>query len=86
MDLCFSGDIGAFNHLLDHVNPATWAIELITKDLISGACRCAETTVHATTQNFLCDLASGGAGITWSERGFHANKSVCSNGLAYRPG
>ena len=40
-------------HVLDQINPATGAIELITQQGVCGTGGGAEAAMHATTQNLL---------------------------------
>jgi hypothetical protein len=40
----------AFEHLLDQINAATWAIEFIAQQLIRGACGEAKPAVHTLAQ------------------------------------
>ena len=51
MQLGFAGRNLAFQHLLDQVNAATWAIQLITQQLVSGAGGRAKAAMHTLAQN-----------------------------------
>ena len=50
MQLGVAGRCFAFQHLLDQVNASARAIELIAKQLVSGAGGGAKTAVHAFAQ------------------------------------
>jgi hypothetical protein len=51
MQTCFFGRGLAFRHLFDEVDATSGTIELITQQLVSGACSGTEATVHAFTKN-----------------------------------
>ena len=52
-------DFGAFEHLLDEINPASWTIQFIAEQLIGRTGGIAETAVHAFAQDGRRFLALG---------------------------
>jgi hypothetical protein len=65
--------VGPFQHLLDQVDAAARAIELVAQQLVGRAGRGAEAAMHAAAQ-YLLGLAPG-RGMTdeIGEMGFHQN-------------
>ena len=61
----------ALSHLLDEINAAARAIELITKQLVCGASCCAEAAVDAFTKNACCLYTFWRIGKLWSELSLH---------------
>ncbi|MNU08040.1 hypothetical protein D3C72_2539150 [compost metagenome] len=60
MLLRLAGGLLAFEHLLDQVDAATRAVQLVAQQLVGGAGGGAEAAVHALAQNGFGLLAFGG--------------------------
>ena len=71
MQLCFCGDLVAFEHLLDQVDASARSIELVAEQLISRARGGAEATMHALAQDRVRLLAFGRVLDEIGERGLH---------------
>ena len=61
----------ALEHLLDEIDPAARAVELVAEQLVGRAGRGAEAAVHALAQDRLGLGAVGGAGEFGSDVGLH---------------
>ena len=61
----------AFQHLLDEVDAAARAVELVAEQLVRGAGRGSEAAVHALAQDGVGLAAFGGAGEFGGEGGLH---------------
>ena len=76
MQLRFSGDRLAFEHLLDEVDAAARTVELVAEQLIGRARREAEAAVHAVAQDALGFLPFGRVLDEIGERGLHKNLTL----------
>ena len=66
----------ALEHLLDEVDAAARAVELVAEQLVGRAGGGAEAAVHALAQDRLGFLALGGAGELGGDGGLHAERIV----------
>jgi len=66
-----SPDLGAFQHLLDQVDPAARAVKLVAQELVGRAGRRAEAAVHAAAQDRLGLAALGSVPNEVGEMRFH---------------
>jgi hypothetical protein len=57
--------------LLDEVDAAAWAVELVAQQLVGWASGCAKTAVHAFAQNGFGLLAIGCVLVFGGEIGLH---------------
>ncbi len=64
----------AFEHLLDQVDAAARAVELVAEQLVGRAGRGAEAAVHALAQDGFGFAAFGGAGELGGEMGLHSRR------------
>ena len=71
MQLGFAGGNFAFEHLLDEVDAATRAVQLIAQQLVGGASRRAKTAMHTFAQNGFGFQAVGGVLEFGGEFGLH---------------
>ena len=71
MQLGLAGRLLAFEHLLDQVDAAARAIELVAEQLVGGACGVAEAAVHTLAQDGLGLAAFGGVHEFGRELGLH---------------
>ncbi len=73
MGLCFAAYLVAFQYLLDQVDPAARAVQLITQQLVGGAgCR-AKTAMNTRAQNSLRILDVRVVQEFFADIGLHAS-------------
>ena len=71
MQLGFWGGRVPFKHLLDKVDAATRAVQLVTQQLVGGTGRRAKAAVHTLAQNGFGLQAFGGVFEFGGELGLH---------------
>ena len=79
--LGLAGGLGAFEHLLDQVDAAPWAIELVAQQLVGGAGGGAKTAVHAVAHNGFGRLAVGRVLVFGGKRGLHGRCRGLNHGV-----
>ena len=76
MQLCLLGGRLTFKDLLDQIDATARTIQLIAEQLIGGAGRSTESTMHALAQNGIRFLTLRRVFDEVSEIGLHRQKSV----------